>query len=87
MRCLPPPSAPPRQPDVVEAATPHLLKAPATPEPPAPPAASPATPPPEPEAPSRARRPSTRPGAAFNPEVPPDDEGEGAFESAGASRD
>jgi CPA2 family monovalent cation:H+ antiporter-2 len=45
------------------------------------------TPPPEPEVPTRARRPSTRPGAAFNPEVAPDDEGEGALEPAGSSRD
>ena len=39
------------------------------------------------DVPTRARRPSTRPGTAFNPEVAPDDEGEGALAPAGAGRD
>jgi CPA2 family monovalent cation:H+ antiporter-2 len=79
--------APMRQSEPVAPTAPEPEVAPA-PEPVAPRAiARPAPPPEEPEVPTRVRRPSTRPGTAFNPEVPPDDEGEGALMPAGASRD
>ncbi len=79
--------APPRHPEAARPAEPAVpLDAP---QPIVVVAPSRTVPPPsdEPDVPTRARRPSTRPGAAFNPEIAPDDGGQSTLEPAGSRQD